>query len=46
MEKALSEGVSDENLNIMKSKALESVDDYIDLIVNLNKTENEEITEG
>ena len=43
MEKALSEGVPDENLNIIKSKALESVDDYIDLIVNLNKeTENEE----
>ena len=40
MEKAISEGVSDENLNVMKSKALESVDDYIDLIVNAqNKAE-------
>ena len=33
MEKAINEGVSDEKLNAIKAKSLESVDDYIDLIL-------------
>lgn len=44
MEKALSEGVSEEKVGVLKAKALESVDDYIDLIVETdekNKTDNQ-----
>ena len=33
MEKALEEGVSEDKVGVLKDKALESVDDYIDLII-------------
>lgn len=37
MESAMHEGVAQEKLDIMKNKALESVDDYIELILNSQK---------
>lgn len=37
MEKAMKEGVGQDKLDVMKSKALESVDDYIEMILEANK---------